>query len=224
MALVLKTRRLIASQVRILSLPPKVKQGDRMKKTLAKLKSAKSQKIYPGLKLEEGEWVELDIRRSKVGLILIWSAEVVGFIVLALLFFTLSSGASEYAFIGINPSTKVFIDLIIFIMYFFLIISGMVGTVVYNGNRIFITNKRVIQQSMISLFAKSTNIIDLVSIEDVSYSRKTIFEYLFRLGTIRMSTVGDETTYTFKFVDTPKDELDKITHLVHVVKEEAKNS
>ena len=39
-----------------------------------------------------------------------------------------------------------------------------------------------------------------------------------------MSTVGDETTYTFKYVDTPTDELEKITHLVHMEKEKTKES
>lgn len=37
-----------------------------------------------------------------------------------------------------------------------------------------------------------------------------------------MSTVGDETTYTFKYVNTPKEELDMITHLVHMEKEKTK--
>ena len=37
-----------------------------------------------------------------------------------------------------------------------------------------------------------------------------------------MSTIGDETTYTLKYVDTPTDELEIITHLVHVEKERAK--
>ncbi len=37
-----------------------------------------------------------------------------------------------------------------------------------------------------------------------------------------MATVGDETTYTFKYVNTPKNELDAITHLVHVEKEKTK--
>ena len=44
---------------------------------------------------------------------------------------------------------------------------------------------------------------------------------MFSVGTLRMSTIGSETTYTFEHVDTPTDELETITHLVHVEKGEA---
>jgi len=47
-----------------------------------------------------------------------------------------------------------------------------------------------------------------------------LFEHLLKIGTLRMSTIGEETTYTFKYVDTPIDELETITHLVHVEKQE----
>ena len=35
-----------------------------------------------------------------------------------------------------------------------------------------------------------------------------------------MSTIGDETTYIFKYLDTPTDELETITHYVHIEKGE----
>ena len=35
-----------------------------------------------------------------------------------------------------------------------------------------------------------------------------------------MSTIGDETTYVFKYLDTPTDELETITHFVHIEKGE----
>jgi hypothetical protein len=60
----------------------------------------------------------------------------------------------------------------------------------------------------------------LVSIEDVSFKQSGIMEHLIKVGTLRMSTIGEETTYIFKYVDTPIDELETITHLVHVEKQE----
>ena len=38
------------------------------------------------------------------------------------------------------------------------------------------------------------------------------------MGVLRMSTVGDETTYTLKYVDTPHDEVKTISHLVYECK------
>ena len=64
------------------------------------------------------------------------------------------------------------------------------------------------------------NVIDLVSVEDVSFKQAGLFEHLFEVGTLRMSTIGDETTYIFKYLDTPTDELETITHFVHIEKGE----
>ena len=64
------------------------------------------------------------------------------------------------------------------------------------------------------------NVIDLVSVEDVSFKQAGLFEHLFEVGTLRMSTIGDETTYIFKYLDTPTDELETITHYVHIEKGE----
>lgn len=194
-----------------------------MKSDLVKLRHARSTKDFPGLTLEENEYVELAIRRSKVGLILIWTGQAIGFLVLVLVAILLM-GTSETGIMAINREAKSFLYLIILVLFGVLIIAGLVGVRVYKGNELFVTNKRLIHRATTSLFASSTNVIDLVSIEDVSFKQAGVIEYIFKLGTLRMSTVGDETTYTFKWVDTPTDELEKITHLVHMEKEKTKES
>ena len=195
-----------------------------MKSDLVKLRHARSTKDFPGLTLEENEYVELAIRRSKVGLILIWAGEAIGFLVLTLVAILLMGASETGSVLAINREAKSFLYLIILVLFGTLIIAGLVGARVYKGNELFVTNKRLIHRAITSLFASSTNVIDLVSIEDVSFKQAGIIEYIFKLGTFRMSTVGDETTYTFKYVDTPTDELEKITHLVHMEKEKTKES
>ena len=194
-----------------------------MKSDLVKLRHARSAKDFPGLTLEENEYVELAIRRSKVGLILIWAGEAIGFLALVLVSILLM-GASETGIMAINREAKSFLYLIILVLFGTLIIAGLIGVRVYKGNELFVTNKRLIHRATTSLFASSTNVIDLLSVEDVSFKQAGVIEYIFKLGTLRMSTVGDETTYTFKYVDTPTDELEKITHLVHMEKEKTKES
>ena len=119
-----------------------------------------------------------------------------------------------------NASSRGFFSIIIDIVFGVVLISALISMNVYGNNKLFVTNKRIIQQSQASLFASSTNVIDLVSIEDVSFKQAGIVEHLLKVGTLRMSTIGEETTYTFKYVDTPIDELETITHLVHVEKQE----
>ena len=189
-----------------------------MKKELVRLRHARSKKDFPEITLEEDEYVELAIRRSKIGLFFIWVGVLLGFAALTAALILFINGATSSSVFKINDTSKHYLYIMVFALYVIVFLVGIVATVTYASNKLYITNKRAIQMSMTSLFSKSVNVVDLVSIEDVSFKQNGFFEHLFQLGTIRMSTVGDETTYTFKYVNTPRDELDTITHLVHTVK------
>ena len=190
-----------------------------MKNELLKLRHARSKKDFPNIKLEENEYVVLKIKRSSVVPILVCA----GVILSAIFFIALNilvSRINSNPFFTLDAASKGFFSIVIDVVFGVVIIAALIGMHVYSSNRLFVTNKRIIQQSQTSLFSSSTNVIDLVSIEDVSFKQSGIWEHLIKVGTLRMSTIGEETTYTFKYVDTPIDELEIITHLVHVEKDE----
>lgn len=184
-----------------------------MKKDLVNLHHARSRQDFPELKLEDDEFVELALRRTRVGIVLIWSGAVIAGLILMLVLALF--GVSN----NMSPDTERYLSFLLLALLGVMLVIAMVATKVYNGNSIYITNRRVIQIEMTSLFAKSKNVIDLVSIEDVSFKQTGVLQYLFRFGTLRMATVGDETTYTFTYLDKPTDEMDVITHLIHIEKE-----
>jgi hypothetical protein len=156
-----------------------------------------------GITLLEGEEVKLVIHRAVIGVVLIWLAVAAAIAVLAIL-----------------SMTVVEMALIIWMVNVFLILVGVVWAAVYRGNRMVVTTKRVIHRRTPAPFAVFHEVIDLESIEDVSLRREGVWQYICRVGTIRMATVGDETTYTFRFVNTPQDEVDLITQLVSAAKTE----
>lgn len=190
-----------------------------MRSDLAKLRHARSKKDFPDISLEENEYVVLKIKRSSIIPVLVWT----GVILAAIFFIALNimiAHTTDAGMFTMNASSRGFFSIIIDIIFGVVLICALISMNVYSNNRLFVTNKRIIQQSQASLFASSTNVIDLVSIEDVSFKQSGIVEHLLKIGTLRMSTIGEETTYTFKYVDTPIDELETITHLVHVEKQE----
>ena len=71
---------------------------------------------------------------------------------------------------------------------------------------------------MTSPVANSVNIIDLSSVEDASFRQDSILQNLFHYGTFRLSTVGDETTYTFKYSDITGEQLKAVTDLISAAK------
>jgi len=95
---------------------------------------------------------------------------------------------------------------------------------VYYGNKLFITNRKVIQFIMLSPISSSINIIDLFSIEDASFRQDTLMQRIFHFGTLRLATVGDETTYTFAYSDIKPEELKAVTDLISEAKKLNKNN
>ena len=195
-----------------------------MKEELAKIHRAKGKKYdIPGVELGEGEYVELMINRSKLGLILIWAGEAAGFVVLTIILVLFSGGGTNSTLFPLSQEAIGYLYLMIFALYAVLILSGAIGTKIYRANHLFVTNKRVIQRSTTSLFARSLNIIDLASIEDVRFEQKNVFDRVCKVGMVRMSTVGDESTYTFPMVDVETNNMKTVTRLVHEAKKRKKD-
>ena len=194
-----------------------------MKDELAQVKHARSEKDYPELKLEPDEHVVLHLKRSRVGVIALWC--MVDFCIIVLSFALImiaNSLKNNETLLVVNDDALGYLRIAIFALYAVVIAGGMVGQSIYDTNEMYITNRRAIQKSRVSLFANSMNIIELRRIEDVSFRQETLFDHLFHIGILRMSTIGDETTYTFRFLDTPRDEVTTISHLVYENKRRGK--
>ena len=101
---------------------------------------------------------------------------------------------------------------------------GVVSLRLYRDNKLYVTNKHVTQFVRNSLVSSSINIIDLSSVEDASFRQDSLIQKLFHFGTFRLATVGDETTYTFKYSDISSKELKEVTKLITEAKKEVKKT
>lgn len=180
-----------------------------MNENLVKIRHERSKKDFPGLILGDNEYVEMAFKRAKICLFLIISGTMLGAIVvlLALLFVLLM----DYP---LDEMGKNFLFVVLFVLLGVTVIVGLVAIIIYSGNRLFITNERVIQYIKNSILSSSVNTIDLSSVEDVSFHKNGIMQNLFKYGTLRLATVGDETTYTFKYVNVSVKEVEAISKMV----------
>jgi len=184
-----------------------------MDENLARIRHERSKKDFPGLRLEEDEYVEFAFRRARVCLMMIICGTGIGIIILLLAFLLVLMGQFMLDDIGRN-----FLFIILAALLATVVLVGLISLRVYNGNKLFITNKRAIQMIMMSPVANSINVIDLVSIEDASFHQEGILQNLFHYGTLRLATVGDETTYTFKYSDISGADLKAVTDLISAAK------
>ncbi len=188
-----------------------------MDEGLNKIRHERSKKDFPSLKLEDDEFVEFALSRAKIYLLMVLACIAGGAaIVLLIMLFSVTQQNM------LDDMGRNFLYIIVSAIVIAAIIAGAVALMVYRGNRLFITNKRVIQMIMLSPVATSLNIIDLTSVEDASFSQNGLLQKLLHYGTFRLATVGDETTYTFKYSDVSPAELKEVSKLISEAKKKKK--
>lgn len=180
-----------------------------MDENLVKVRHERSVKDFPELKLEEDEYVVFSITRAKVCLFMTFIGLGASFIMVLAFFLMIILGQNMLDEMGKN-----FLLILLMILFTAAVIAGLFFYMVYKGNKMFVTNKRVMQFVMTTPVSNSINIIDLGSIEDASFRQEGILQQFFNYGTLRLSTVGDETTYTFKYSDLTPENLREITELI----------
>lgn len=184
-----------------------------MDEGLVKIRHERSVKDFPFLKLEDNEYVEFAFKRARIWLNLILGSLAAGLILILLAFLLVLMAQS-----GIDAKGVSFLYIILGALLAAVCLAGLFTVIVYRGNKLFVTNKHVIQMTMITPLANSLNMIDLASIEDTSFSQNGIMQKIFGYGTFRLATVGEETTYTFKNSDITQEELRAVSKLVTLAK------
>lgn len=174
---------------------------------------ADSKRKYPELNLSEGEYVINNVPRHPLGLLTIWAATAVVCFVILMVPLNFHEGI-----IGLSAKSTLFGSIIIISLLVFTVLIGAVATMVYQANKFFLTNESVIQFIQPTLLSKRIQTVNLGSVEDSSFRQVGILQSIFSYGTIRLSTTGDETTYTFTWAVDPKKQVDILNNTVEKFK------
>ena len=189
-----------------------------MDESLTKIRHERSKRDFPGLKLEDDEYVEFAFKRAHICLLAIIVGFSLSIIDILLAFLLVLMGQSMLDDMGRN-----FVYIILSTLLATSVLAGIVAVMIYHGNKLFVTNKRVTQMIMNSPVSKSVNAIDLTSVEDASFHQNGILQTFLHYGTLRLATVGDETTYTFKYSDIAPEDLKAIVRLISEAKKKCKD-
>lgn len=184
-----------------------------------KKKHEESRRKYPGLNLSEGEYVISAIKRHPIGVFSIWLVVAAALLIVFVAFPALiaNQGVLGTRF-QLSSTLIASAGLVLLLLAVLFILGGIIATVVYNGNRFYLTNESVIQHIQTSLFSKMEQTVSLANIEDASYRQLGIIQTLLGYGSLRLSTEGDETTYRFNFVTNPQKQVGLINDAVESFK------
>lgn len=163
---------------------------------------------FPHLSLSAGEYVIEEVRRHPIGLLSIWV--IVGFLVLVALsvapFYSVNQAFIAQIFMtGVDQlpaPALLFIPSVLLVALFAL--GGFVATIIYNGNKFYITNESIVQYIQTGLFTTKQQVVNLINVEDASSEKVNIVEHVLNYGTLKLSTQGEETVYHFRFVSDPQ--------------------
>ncbi len=195
---------------------------DYMSPELIELRHNRSVEQYPDLGLEDSdcEFVIREVNRSPVGVIAIWAIDVlviIGFLAFWIMMFynqdKLISTATGEPIISFSVLS---VAILAFAIIASLLTWVMVG--VYKANRIIMTSERVIQHIAKGLFDRKTQSVDYNNIEDVSYHKLGIIQSILDLGNVKMSTIGEESTYRLTMVYDPEEVSSELNYIVQAIK------
>lgn len=167
---------------------------------------------YPHLGLGDNEYVIVDVERSKIGLVLIWSA--VAFVSLLMIVF-----CQIMVWTLNNFETTFLMVLLGYITIIVAMILGVIESRIYNKNYMVVSNQRVFNQIQNGPFATRTKVIEIENIEDVAVRRSGLLSTLLNYGEIRLSTERDDLTYRLSFVKSPDTQIEEIKKAVNTAME-----
>jgi hypothetical protein len=180
-----------------------------------------SQASFPHLSLSAGEYVIEEVRRHPIGLLSIWV--IVGFLVLCAVAIAPFYGANIPFIAQVFMTTPeqlpsaALLSIPTFILAILFGLGGVVATIIYNGNKFYITNESIVQYIQTGLFTTKQQVVNLINVEDASSEKVNIVEHLLNYGTLRLSTQGEETIYHFRFVADPQ----RVVHAINDASERA---
>lgn len=180
-------------------------------------KHQESKRAFPYLNLSEGEYIISAIKRHPIGLFQIWAVVALALVLIAVGIVWVM-GDSAVTVVGIAKESAPWLGMLLLGMMVFVFLGGIMATIIYEGNRFFLTNESVTQHIQLALFSKKEQTISLTNIEDASFRQHGIVQSILNYGSIRLSTEGDETTYRFNFVSDPQKQVALLNDAVEAFK------
>lgn len=177
----------------------------------------RSKRMYPFLNLSPGEHVISAVRRHPIGIVIPLAG---GTLLIALALSVLVNYEAFVTMLAITGPLAEVSFVAVPILIFVAVIALIMGIAwyVYVNNKFFLTNESVIQEIQTTIFSRQEQTVSLSNIEDASFTQHGILQQVFNYGDIRLSTEGDETTYRFSYVASPKNHIARLNNAVEAFK------
>ena len=156
--------------------------------------------------LEEGELVLTTVRRSLVGLVLIYLVAIAAVAAIIGLIIAVSPSAFETA----DGSFSATLSAIVFLSVLLLALILFAATYIYRQSRLLVTNKSLVQVMQKTLFSRKVSRLSMSNVEDVNEEQRGFWATFFNYGTLTVQTAGTEDNFIFTLCPNPTNLADRI--------------
>ena len=165
--------------------------------------SAIGKKHFKLVEFDTGEKILTEIRKDRIGLIMIYITGIFISIILVTASIVISS-INLNNLLGIESTVyKAPVVLLLLFLSFLSVISMLIGAFLYKNNTIYVTTEKIAQVLYVNLFNRKVSQLSIGDVQDVTVTQKGILPQLFNYGTLVIETAGEQQNYTFTFVPEP---------------------
>lgn len=171
--------------------------------------------------LQPGERVVAIIKRHPIGIVGMYIAGFVAFILLAALaVFLVPNAAAQVN--APNIQTIAYIGLGGMLLLMLLIM--LVATIIYWENQWIITTDSLTQLTQTSLFNRQVTQLSMDNLEDVTVDQNGILPHIFNYGTLKVETAGERSKFLIQYCPAPNNYARKILEVHEAFLEERRNT
>lgn len=156
--------------------------------------------------LEPGEHVLKIVRRTIIGLLVIYLVAIVAVAAIFTLIVLLAPGTFNTA----SASVTTQLSAIMIVGAFLLVLILFTITYIYRQSRLIITDRSLVQVVQRTLFIRKVSRLSLSNVEDVSAEQRGILASIFDYGTLLVQTAGERDNFEFSWCPHPNLLADRI--------------
>lgn len=157
--------------------------------------------LKQGLKHEIGTWFILAITVISIALVLFGTS--------LLLTDNIVLGMND-----ISVEVKALSSFVALILCVIIAAIAFAAMIVFRKSRMILTNQKIVYIRYHSLFSREISQLNIGEVEDVNVAQHTIWDRIFKMGTITIETAGEQNNYVFTHVVHPH-EFAKLTIQAH---------
>lgn len=143
--------------------------------------------------------------KHSIGVWFIYAAAILAVVVILGTMGLLFTDNSLFGSAGVSEGAKGLGFLVALIVSGLILVIAIAAKTVYQKSRMILTNQKIVFIQYHSLFSREVSQLNIGEVEDVNVAQRSIWDRIFKKGSVTIETAGEQNNYVFTHVANPHD-------------------